>query len=160
MKFPQLVQSWAHPRPTSALFPDDSLAPVPIVDLNEIRRVSRFLPLIVLIPKSHAVKDYGVPPKIAASASSQSSEAARVLGLPGKAVEQFKSTNMKNEFAFGDANGRQTHFKVAAKTRTRTVAATTFSSRPRGWLQVLALARSTLTMGGHARGFLGSPWRC
>jgi hypothetical protein len=104
VKFPQLVQSSAHPRLISALFLDDSLARIPIVDLKEIRRLSRFLPLIILIPRSHVVKDHGVRPKIAAIKSpSHGSEAARVLGLPGRAVEQFKSTNMTNEFAFGDA---------------------------------------------------------
>ena len=67
MSFPQLVQSWAHPGPISALFPDDSLARIPIEDLKEIRQLSRFLPLIVLIPKSHVVKDHGVLSEIAAT---------------------------------------------------------------------------------------------
>jgi len=88
VKLPQLVQSSAHPRPISALFLDDSLARIP----KEIRRLSRFLPLSVVIPKPHVVKGHGVPPRIAASKSlSQSSEAASVLGLPGKAVEHEKT---------------------------------------------------------------------
>jgi hypothetical protein len=92
VKFPPLVQSSAHPRPISALFLDDSLARIPIVDLKEIQWLSRFLPLIVLMPKSHVVKDHGVRRKIAGSKSpSQSPEAARVLGLPGKAMEQLKA---------------------------------------------------------------------
>ena len=104
MKFPQLVQFSAHPRPISALFLADSLARIPIADLKEIRRLSRYLPLILLIPKSRAVRDQGRPPKIAASKPlSQNSKTARVLGLPGKGVEQFESTKMNNEFAFGDA---------------------------------------------------------
>jgi hypothetical protein len=99
VNFPQLVESWAHPGPISALFPDDSLARIPIESLKEVPQLPRFLPLIVLIPKSHVVKDHGAPPKIVASKPlRRSSESARVLGLPGQAEEQFKSTNMKNEF--------------------------------------------------------------
>jgi hypothetical protein len=92
VKFHQLAQSSAHPRPISALYLDDLLARIPIVDLQESRRLSRFLPLIVRIPTSHVVKDHGVPPQIAASKSLwQSPGAARMLGLRDKAVEQFKT---------------------------------------------------------------------
>jgi hypothetical protein len=99
VKFPQLAQSSAHPRPISAPFLDNSLARIPIVDLKEIRRLLRFPPLVVLIPKPQVVKDHGAPPKTTASKSlSLGSESARGFGQPGKAVEQFKSTNMKNEF--------------------------------------------------------------
>ena len=104
MKFPQLVQLSAHPRPVSALFLDDSLARIPIADLKEIRRLSRFLPLVVLIPKSHVVKAHGAPAKFAASRSlSQISKSARVLGPSGKAVKQIQKHKHEERVSLGDA---------------------------------------------------------
>jgi DNA-binding response OmpR family regulator len=55
VKFPQLAQSSAHARPISALHLDDSPGRIPIVDLKEIRRLSRFLLLIVLIRNERRV---------------------------------------------------------------------------------------------------------
>jgi DNA-binding response OmpR family regulator len=99
---PQLAQSSAKPRPIPALFLDDSLARIPIVDLKEIRQLSGFLPLVVLIPKS-CVKDQAISTKIAARKPlNQNSEAVKVLSLFGKAAERFKSMNAEAEFVFGD----------------------------------------------------------
>ena len=79
---PQLAQSSAEPRPIPALFLDDSVARIPIVDLKEIRQLSGFLPLVVLIPKS-CLKDQAISTKIAASKPlNQNPEAAKVLTHP------------------------------------------------------------------------------
>ena len=47
----QLAQA-SVPKPTSALFLDESLARIPTITSKEIRSLSRFLPVIVLIDKS------------------------------------------------------------------------------------------------------------
>jgi len=88
--------------PDVDLFLDESLSRIPSLDLNEIQRLSRFLPVIVLIPKSTA-KPQGAPRKITvAKTSSESSEATKLLGVFGQAMERFKSTNLENVFTFGD----------------------------------------------------------
>jgi len=88
--------------PDVDLFFDESLSRIPSLDLNEIQRLSRFLPVIVLIPKSTA-KPQGAPRKITvAKTSSESSEATKLLGVFGQAMERFKSTNVENVFTFGD----------------------------------------------------------
>jgi hypothetical protein len=48
----QLAQA-SVPGPTSGLFFDESLARMPNINSKEIRDLSRFLPVIVLIHKSH-----------------------------------------------------------------------------------------------------------
>jgi hypothetical protein len=211
VKSPQLAQFSAHPGPMSALFLADSLTRIPVVALKKIRRLSRFLPLIVLIPRSRFVKDHGLPPQDRGQQVPQPELEGRESAWPARQIcgaiqnhkheepvcvrrrqSQFLNQGIRRqgqpvEHAMMEsktlkymirnerrvissdellnevwryAYRRQTHLKVAARTRTGTVEATTLPNRPPDWLQVLALARSTLTTGGHARGFHGSPWRC
>jgi DNA-binding response OmpR family regulator len=102
MKTPVAQFARATTEPDVELFFDESLSRIPSVDLNEIQRLSRFLPVIVLIPKSSA-KTQGAPRKIAvAKASNESSDATKLLGVFGQAMERFKSTNVESMFAFGD----------------------------------------------------------
>jgi len=92
----------ASEEPDAELFFDESLSRVPSVDLKEIQELSRFLPVIVLIPKS-TPKNQVAPRKITvAKSSSQTSDATKLLGVVGKAVEQFKTTSTESTFAFGD----------------------------------------------------------
>jgi DNA-binding response OmpR family regulator len=102
MKTPVAQFPRASEEPAAEFFFDESMSRVPSVDLKEIQRLSRFLPVIVLIPKSTA-KTQGVPRKIAvAKASSKSSDATKLLGVFGQAMERFKSTNTESMFTFGD----------------------------------------------------------
>jgi len=88
--------------PDAGLFFDESLSRIPSVDLKEIQRLSRFLPVIVLIPRSTA-KTQVAPRKITvATPPSESSDATKLLGVFGKAIERLKSTNAESMFAFGD----------------------------------------------------------
>jgi hypothetical protein len=211
VKFPQLAQFSAHPGPMSALFLADSLARIPTMALKEIRRLSRFLPLIVLIPRSRVVNDHGLPPPDRGQQVPQPEPGGREGAWPARqscgaiqnhkheepvcvrtrqsqflnqgirrqgqpvehAVMESKTLKymIRNERRVISSNELlsevwrytyrlQAHLKVAARTRTRTVAATTLPNRPWRRLQMLALACSTLTTGGHPRGFHGSSWRC
>jgi DNA-binding response OmpR family regulator len=88
--------------PDAKLFFDQSLSRIPSVDLKEIQQLSRFLPVIVLIPRS-TVKNQVAPRKItAAKSSSESSDATKLLGVFGKATERFENTSAESVFAFGD----------------------------------------------------------
>src|SRR5882724_8250039 len=88
--------------PDAELFLDESLSRIPSLDWKEIQRLSLFLPVIVLIPRSTA-KNQVAPHKIAAAQpSSENREATKLLGVFGKAIERLKSTNAESMFAFGD----------------------------------------------------------
>ena len=88
--------------PDAELFFDESLSRIPSVDLKEIQLLSRFLPVIALIPRSTA-KNHVAPRNImVARRSSKSSDATKLLGVFGKAMERFKSTTAESMFAFGD----------------------------------------------------------
>ena len=83
------------------LFFDESLSRIPSMDLKEIQGLSRFLPVIVLIPRS-AAKDQVARHNTVATSSGESSETTKLLGVFGKAMERFKSTSAESMFAFGD----------------------------------------------------------
>ena len=99
---PELVPSPLQPRPMPAFFLDDFLARMPIADVKEIGPQSGSFPIVVLIPRSY-VKDQPLSANITASKPrNQTSEAAKVLGLFENAVQQLKSTNVEDDFVFGD----------------------------------------------------------
>jgi DNA-binding response OmpR family regulator len=81
---------------------DDSLSRIPSVDFKEIQELSRFLPVIVLIPRSTAKNQVALRKITVAKSSSESSDSTKLLGVFGKAIEQFKSTDAESMFAFGD----------------------------------------------------------
>jgi DNA-binding response OmpR family regulator len=88
--------------PDAEFFLDDSLSRIPSVDLKEIRKLSRFLPVIVLIPRSTAKNQVALSKITVAKSSSESSDATKLLGVFGKVMERFKSTSAESMFAFGD----------------------------------------------------------
>jgi DNA-binding response OmpR family regulator len=83
------------------LFFDEQLSPISSVDLKEILQLTRFLPVIVLIPRPVAadrVASHKISP---AKPSSERSEATKLLGVLEKAVERFKGGG-GSTVAFGD----------------------------------------------------------
>ena len=99
---PSPGQTPVEPRPE--IFFDESLSPITGVDLEEIHRLSRFLPVIVLIPRSTA-EDQVAPPKLSvAKSSSRGSRTTKLLGVLGKAVERFQSPGEGSTVAFGDVS--------------------------------------------------------
>jgi two-component system, OmpR family, alkaline phosphatase synthesis response regulator PhoP len=102
-------------KPDVASFFDESLSRIPSLDWKEIHQLSRFLPVIVLIPTSVA-KTQGAPQKIAmAKSSSEGAEAANLLGVFGKAMERFKSNNGESVFTFGDVTIRFSEMEAIRK---------------------------------------------
>jgi DNA-binding response OmpR family regulator len=88
--------------PDVELFFDESLSRIPSVDLREIQQLSRFLPVIVFIPRSRA-RNQIAPRKITmAKSSNESSTTTSLLGVFGNALERFKITRAESMFAFGD----------------------------------------------------------
>lgn len=98
----QLVQSAGEPdRRVSAFYLDDSLERIRTLDLKEIQQLSKFLPLLVLIPKSN-LKNHAIPSKISAKSFRQDSDKSQLIRDYGEATQQYKRTNA-DKFAFGDA---------------------------------------------------------
>lgn len=99
---PQLVQSAGEPdRRVSAFCLDDSLERIRPLDLKEIQQLSKFLPLLVLIPKSN-LKDQAIPSKISAKSFRQDSDKSQLIRHFGEATQQYKRPSA-DEFVFGDA---------------------------------------------------------
>jgi DNA-binding response OmpR family regulator len=84
------------------IFFDKSLSPISSVGLKEIYHLKRFLPVIVLIPRSTGAHQVAPPKPSVAKSPSERRETTELLGVLGKAVERFKSTSAGNSVAFGD----------------------------------------------------------
>jgi DNA-binding response OmpR family regulator len=94
----------ASAEPDAEIFFDESLSRIPSMDLKEAQRLSRFLPVIVLIPRSTA-KNQVAPRKLTVPRfSNERSDPTTLIGVFGKAVERFKSTNAESMFVFGDVS--------------------------------------------------------
>ena len=89
------------PRATSAVFIDGSLARIPTINSTEIRSLSRFVPVLVLIDKS-TIKKFAVREISESKPLTETSESTRLLGLLGQAVNHFKTTNTDSVIVFGD----------------------------------------------------------
>jgi DNA-binding response OmpR family regulator len=96
----QLARASAEPDAES--FFDDSLSRIASVDFKEIQALSRFLPVIVLIPRSTAKNQVALRKITVAKSSSESCDATKLLGVFGKIMERCKSTDAESMFAFGD----------------------------------------------------------
>jgi DNA-binding response OmpR family regulator len=96
----QLAQA-SLPRPTSAVFIDESLTRIPSINAEEIRSLSRFLPVLVLIDKS-TIKKLAVREISESKPLTKTSESTRLLALFGQAVNHFKTADTDSVVVFGD----------------------------------------------------------
>jgi DNA-binding response OmpR family regulator len=87
--------------PTSALFVDESLSRIPTINSEEIRSLSRFLPVIVLIHKS-TIKKLAVREITDGKSLTDTSESTKLLGLFGQVFGRFKTADEESVFVFGD----------------------------------------------------------
>ena len=80
----------------------DSSAQVRMLDLNELAQLSRLMPLIVLVSKSH-VQDQIAPGQIAVQPASRTTVGkAEPLKLLERNLDQPRPLNPQSESAFGD----------------------------------------------------------
>jgi DNA-binding response OmpR family regulator len=96
----QLAQS-SVPEPTRALFVDESLVRIPTITSKEIRSLSRFLPVIVLLQKS-TIKKIAVREMTERKSHTQNSESTKLFGLFGQAMGLFETADADNMAMFGD----------------------------------------------------------
>lgn len=96
----QLAQAYM-PGTTSALFVDESLARIPTINSKEIRNLSNFLPVIVLIHKS-SIKKVAVRKLMDSNSLTEASESTKLVGLVGQAVDLFKTADADSVVMFRD----------------------------------------------------------
>lgn len=86
---------------TSALFVDGSLARIPTINSKEIRNLSNFLPVIVLIHESN-INKLAVREMMDSNSLTEASESSKLVGLVSQAVDLFKTADADSVFVFGD----------------------------------------------------------
>jgi DNA-binding response OmpR family regulator len=97
----QLAQA-SVPGPTSGIFfYHESLARMPNINSKEIRDLSRFLPVIVLIHKS-TIKKLVVLEMVESKSLTETSESTKLFGLFGHAVDLFNTADTGRVVVFGD----------------------------------------------------------
>jgi DNA-binding response OmpR family regulator len=89
-------------KPDEEFFVDESLSRIPSVYLKQIQRLSRFLPVIVLIPRSTAKNQLTRRQSSVAKSSGKGSRTIKLLQASGKEVARFKNSSEKSMFVFGD----------------------------------------------------------
>ena len=120
---PQSIQTSSEPVPGPALSLDFSS----VASLNEIRRLSQFLPVIVLVPKS-AIENQ-TDSRLNGSAKSTTSTTEREsFGLLDKAVAQLGKSNPENESAFGDVRINFSEMTASRKDQPVTLTAMEFKA--------------------------------
>src|ERR1700736_997405 len=109
----QLTQA-SVPQPTSDFFLDESLARIPTFTSKEIRSLSWFLPVIVLIDKS-TIKRLAVREITESNSLTETSESTELLGLFGQAVDLLKTADANSVVVFGDVIVSFSAFEVLRK---------------------------------------------
>ena len=120
---PQSIQTSSEPVPWPALSLDFSS----VASWNEIRRLSQFLPVIVLVPKS-AIENHTDSTSIVSAKSTTSASERESFGLLDKAVVQLGKPNPENEAAFGDVRINFSEMTVSHKGRPVTLTAMEFKA--------------------------------
>jgi len=88
--------------PDAEIFFDESLSHIPSVDLKEIQQLSRFLPVIVFIPRSTARNQFALRKITVAKPSNESSDTTSLFGVFENALDRFTIARAESVFAFGD----------------------------------------------------------
>jgi DNA-binding response OmpR family regulator len=110
-------------------FLDENLASVPVSDLSEdFRELSRFFPVIVLVPKS-VVKDEATRKKLAPNKSVTDLTDTRNACLPINAAKAWlKNSNATDTFEFGGVEGRFSTMELHRNGRTVTLTSKEFNT--------------------------------
>jgi DNA-binding response OmpR family regulator len=122
----QLTQASAL-QPPAALFVDESLARIPTINSKEIRNLSNFLPVIVLIHKS-TIKKFAVRDMTHSKSLTETSESTKLLGLFSQAVNLSKTGDTNNVVVFGDVIVNFSALEVLRKGRPVVLTALEFKT--------------------------------
>jgi len=103
------------------------LARIPTITSKEIRSLSRFLPVIVLIHKS-TIKKFAVREMTDSKSLTETSESTKLLGLFGQAVNLLETADTNNVVVFGDVIVNFSALEVLRKGRPVVLTALEFKT--------------------------------
>ena len=83
-------------------FLNESLLPITTVNLKEIEPLSRFVLVVVLLPKSTAADQIAPPIHSMAKSTRERCHMTELLGVLGKAVDRFNGTSTDTACTFGE----------------------------------------------------------
>ena len=109
----ELPQSVLTPNPN--IFFDESLSRIPSVDLKDVHRLSRFLPVVVLVPRSAAKEPLSRQKISQMKPADEQSAVPKLLGVIGKALERFQGISAESTFSFGDVHVNFPSMEVVRK---------------------------------------------
>jgi len=109
----ELPQSVLTPNPD--IFFDESLSRIPSVDLKDVHRLSRFLPVVVLVPRSAAKEPLSRQKISQMKPADEQSAVPKLLGVTGKALERFQGISAESTFSFGDVHVNFPSMEVVRK---------------------------------------------
>jgi len=109
----ELPQSVLTPNPN--IFFDESLSRIPSVDLEDVHRLSRFLPVVVLVPRSAAKEPLSRQKISQMKPADEQSAVPKLLGVTGKALERFQGISAESTFSFGDVHVNFPSMEVVRK---------------------------------------------
>jgi DNA-binding response OmpR family regulator len=89
-------------QPVLRLFLNDSMTPIQTMGLKEARQLSRFVPVIVLVPASPADNTINPTHTARNNSVSETSGTSKLVELFGKAMTQSPVNTAESHFAFGD----------------------------------------------------------
>jgi DNA-binding response OmpR family regulator len=115
------------PRATSVVYIDESLNRIPTINSKEIRSLSSFFPVLVLVDKS-TIKKLTVREMSESKPFRETPESTKLLGLFGQAVNQFKTTNSNSVIVFGDVVVDWSSHEVRRKGRAVVLTALEFKT--------------------------------
>jgi DNA-binding response OmpR family regulator len=100
-------------RPNPEIFFDESLSRIPSVDLKDVHRLSRFVPVVVLVPRSAAKKQLNEQKISLMKPADEQSAVPKLLGVIGKTLERFRGISAESTFSFGDVHVNFPSMEVA-----------------------------------------------
>jgi DNA-binding winged helix-turn-helix (wHTH) protein len=123
------AQPETEPYANTIHFLDEKLASVPVSDIPEdFRKLSRFFPVIVLVPKS-AVEGETTQKKLAPNRSVTAIAGARNVCLPLDAAKAWlKNSNATDTFEFGGVKGCFSTMEIHRNGRPVTLTSKEFST--------------------------------
>jgi DNA-binding response OmpR family regulator len=89
-------------QPVLRLFLNDSMTPIQTMGLKEARQLSRFVPVIVLVPASPADNTSNPTHTARNNSVSETSGTSKLVELFGKAMTQSPVNTAESHIAFGD----------------------------------------------------------
>jgi hypothetical protein len=99
--------------PNSEILFDESLSRIPSVDLKDVDRLSLFLPVVVLVPRSTAKGPLSRQKTSLMKPADEQSAVPKLVGVIGTTLERFRGISAQSTFNFGNVHVNFPSMEVA-----------------------------------------------